>query len=112
ISVKPHSLEYNTEVTTAILVNDILAVGGFLDIEILFVESMVTYVVAADPKLLLFDLILDSISKLQKLFITAHSLSIVPLKYPYYKGTAKLYFRLDKDCQCTAILTCACVIHP
>lgn len=76
-----------------------------------FVESVVTRSFAVGPKLLSFDP-LDDVSDLRKPFTAALGLSIAPLKYPEFEGTAALYFRLGKDDKRTAILTCAHVAFP
>ena len=112
IGVKPHSLLYDAAVAAATVVKDILADAGFPAIEVAFVESVVTRSVAAGPKLLSFDPLLDDVPDLRKPFTTALGLSIAPLKYPHFEGTASLYFRLGKDDKRTAILTCAHVARP
>jgi hypothetical protein len=112
IGVKPHSLLYEAAVAAATVVKKILAEAGFPDIEVAFVESVVTRSVAAGPKLLSFDPLLDDVPDLRKPFTTALGLSIAPLKYPHFEGTAALYFRLSKDDNRTAILTCAHVARP
>jgi len=110
--VKPHSLLYDAAVAAATVVKDILADAGFPAIEVAFVESVVTRSVAAGPKLLSFDPLLDDVPDLRKPFTTALGLSIAPLKYPHFEGTASLYFRLGKDDKRSAILTCAHVARP
>jgi len=112
IGVKPHSLLYDAAVDTAAVVKNILAEAGFPAIEVAFVESVVTRSVAASPKLLSFDPLLDDVPDLRKPFTTALGLSIAPLKYPHLEGTASLYFRLGKNNKWTAILTCAHVARP
>ncbi|KIY44819.1 hypothetical protein FISHEDRAFT_77229 [Fistulina hepatica ATCC 64428] len=112
IGVKPHSLLYDAAVAAATVVKDILAEAGFPAIEVAFVESVVTRSVAAGPKLLSFDPLLDDVPDLRKPFTTALGLSIAPLKYPHFEGTASLYFRLGKDDKRIAILTCAHVARP
>ena len=106
IGVKPYSLLYD-----AAVVKEILAGAGFPDIEVVFVESVVTRSVAG-PKLLSFDPLFDEVPNLRKPFTTALGLSIAPLKYPHFEGTAALYFRPSKDDNRTAILTCAHVARP
>ncbi|CAL1712109.1 unnamed protein product [Somion occarium] len=111
IGVKPDSLLYDTAVDAAAAVKVILAEAGFPDIEVAFVESIVTHSVVG-PKLLSFDPLLDDVPDLRKPFTTALGLSIAPLKYPHFEGTGALYFRLSKDDKRTAILTCAHVARP
>lgn len=67
---------------------------------------------AAGPKLLSFNPALDEVPELRKPFTSILGLSIAPHRYPYYEGTAGLYFRLGKDSQRTAMLTCAHVARP
>jgi hypothetical protein len=109
--VKPHSLLYDAAVAATAVVKEILSGAGFPDIEVAFVESVVTRSVSG-TKLLSFDPLLDEVSNLRKPFTTALGLSIAPLKYPDFEGTAALYFRLSKDDNRTAILTCAHVARP
>ena len=111
IGVKPNSLLYEAAITASTAVKEILAGGGFPDIEVAFVESVVTRSVAG-PKLLSFSPFLDDVPDLRKPFTTALGLSIAPLQYPHFEGTAALYFRLNKDDNRTAILTCAHVARP
>ena len=111
IGVKPHSLLYDAAVAATAAVKEILSGAGFPDIEVAFVESVVTRSVSG-PKLLSFDPLLDEVPNLRKPFTTALGLSIAPLKYPDFEGTAALYFRLSKDDNRTAILTCAHVARP
>ncbi|KAG2073432.1 hypothetical protein BDR04DRAFT_1116331 [Suillus decipiens] len=112
IGVKPHSLLYDAAVTAAAAVVGILDEAGFPAIEVAFVESVVTRSVAAGPKLLSFEPFFDNVPDLRKPFTPALGLSIAPLKYPHFEGTAALYFRLSKDNKRTAILTCAHVTRP
>ncbi|KAI9778209.1 MAG: hypothetical protein M1839_008326 [Geoglossum umbratile] len=112
IGVKPHSLLYDSAVAAAAVVKEILAEAGFPTIEVAFVESVVTRSIAAGPKLLSFNPLLDPVPDLQKPFTAALGLPIAPLKYPHFEGTAALYFRLDKDNRRIAILTCAHVARP
>ncbi|PWW76363.1 hypothetical protein C7212DRAFT_351499 [Tuber magnatum] len=112
IGVKPCSLPYDAAVTAAAMVKEILGEAGFPAIEVAFVESVVTRSVAAGPKLLSFDPLLDEVSDLRKPFTPALGLSIAPLKFPHFEGTAALYFRLGNDDKRTAILTCAHVARP
>ena len=112
IGVKPYSLDYDAAVAATAVVKEILAKAGFPDIEVAFVESVVTRSVASGPKLLSFDPLLDNVPDLRKPFTTALGLSIAPLKYSHFEGTAALYFRLGKDNNRTAILTCAHVARP
>jgi hypothetical protein len=110
IGVKPHTLLYEAAVAATTVVQKILAEAGFPDIEVAFVESVVTRSVAVGPKLRSFDPYLDD--DLRKPFTTTLGLSIAPLKYPHFEGTAALYFRLSKNDRRTAILTCAHVARP
>ncbi|KAH9039473.1 hypothetical protein EDB83DRAFT_2507660 [Lactarius deliciosus] len=112
IGVKPYSLLYEAAVAATTVVKEILAEAGFPDIEVAFVESVVTRSLATGPKLLSFDPILNNVPNLRKPFTTALGLSIAPLDYPHFEGTAALYFRLSKDDKRTAILTCAHVARP
>ncbi|KAM5532548.1 hypothetical protein V8D89_013754 [Ganoderma adspersum] len=92
IGVTPGSLLYDVAVAAAAAaaVKKILAGDGFDTIEVAFVEWVVTRSVG--PKLLSFNPLLDG--------------------YPYYEGTAALYFRLSKDDKRVAMLTCAHVARP
>ncbi|KAI9438364.1 hypothetical protein H4582DRAFT_2111739 [Lactarius indigo] len=92
--------------------SNILAEAGFPAIEVAFVESVVTRSVAAGSKLLSFDPLFNDFPDLRKPFTATLGLSIAPLKYPHFEGTAALYFRLDKDNKRTAMLTCAHVARP
>ena len=77
-----------------------------------FVESVVTRSVAVSPKLLSFNPLLGDVPDPRKPFTTTLGLSIAPLKYPRFEGTAALYFRLGNNDKRTAILTCAHVARP
>jgi len=112
IGVKPDSLLYEAAVAAAGVVKEILAEAGFPDIEVAFVESVVTRSVATSPKLLSFDPLIDDIPDLRKPFTTTLGISIAPLKYPYYEGTGTLYYRLGKNSKRIALLTCAHVARP
>jgi hypothetical protein len=112
IGVKPHSLLYDAAVAAAAVIKEVLVEAGFPSIEVAFVESIVTRSIATGPKLLSFDPLLDDVPDLRKPFTAALGLSITPLKYPHFEGTATLYFRLGKDDKRTAILTCAHVARP
>ncbi|KZP24239.1 hypothetical protein FIBSPDRAFT_736125 [Athelia psychrophila] len=112
IGVKPQSLLYDVAVAAADGVKKILAKAGFPDIEVAFVEAVVTRSVAVGPKLLSFNPILDDVPELRKPFTAVLGLSIAPLSHPHYEGTAALYFRLGKDNKRTAMLTCAHVARP
>ena len=109
IGVKPYSLPYKDAVAAANVIKKILADAGFPNIEVAFVESVVTRSVATGPKLLSFNPLLDDVPDLRKPFTAALGLSIAPLKYP---GTGALYYRLSRDDNRIAILTCAHVAHP
>lgn len=110
--MKPQFLLYDVAVAAADGVKKILAKAGFLDIEVAFVESIVTRSVTAGPKLLSFNPILDEVPELRKPFTSILCLSIAPLSYPNYEGTVALYFRLGKDNKLTAMLTRAHVARP
>ncbi len=99
-------------VAAAAVVKEILAEAGFPDIEVALVESTVTRSVAAGPKLLSFNPLLDDVLDMRKSFAPILGLSIAPLKYPHFEGTGAVYFRLSKDDDRTAILTCAHVARP
>jgi hypothetical protein len=111
IGVKPRSLLYDAAVAAATVVKEILAESGFPTIEVAFIESVVTRSIITGPKLLSFDP-LDDVPNLRKPFTATLGLSIAPLKYPHFEGTAALYFRLGKDDERVAILTCAHVARP
>ena len=64
ISVKPYSLLYEDAVAAADVIKNILAEAGFPTIEVAFVESVVTCSVAAGPKLLSFNPLLDDVPNL------------------------------------------------
>ncbi|KAJ7781877.1 hypothetical protein DFH07DRAFT_949569 [Mycena maculata] len=85
VGVKPHSLLYDAAVVATTVVKKILAGAGFPDIEVAFVESP---------------------------FTATLGLSIAPLRYPHFEGTGALFFRLSKQDNRTAILTCAHVARP
>jgi hypothetical protein len=110
VGVKPHSLVYEDAVAAAAVVKKILADAGFPEIEVAFVESVVTR--SATPKLLSFNPLFDDVPALRKPFTPTLGLSIAPCKYPHYEGTTALYFRLSKDDNRVAILTCAHVARP
>jgi len=112
IGVKPHSLLYDAAVAATTVIKEILANAGFPEIEVAFVESIVTRSVRAGPKLLSFDPLRNHVPDLRKPFTPTLGLSIAPHKHPHFEGTAALYFRLSKDDQRTAILTCAHVARP
>lgn len=110
IGVKPNTLPYEKAVAAAAIVKKILAEAGFPDLEVAFVESVVTR--SAGPKLLPFNPLLDDVPELRKPFTPALGLPIALGKYPYHEGTAALYIRLSKDDNRVAILTCAHVVRP
>ena len=111
IGVMPSSLVYENAVVAADGVKAILAKANFPDIEVAFVESVVTRS-ATGPKLQSFDPLLDGVSEFRKPFTPTLGLSIAPLEFPYYEGTAALYFRVSKDDDRVALLTCAHVARP
>ena len=110
IGVTPGSLLYDVAVIAASAVKNILAEACFDTIEVAFVEWVVTR--SNGPKLLSFDPLLDDVPNLRKPFTPTLGLAIAPLRYPYYEGTAALYFRLNKNDNRVAILTCAHVARP
>ena len=110
IGVKPNTLPYEKAIAAAAIVKKILAGAGYHDLEVAFVESVVTR--SAGPTLLPFNPLLDDVPELRKPFTPALGLSIAPGKYPYHEGTAALYIRLSKDNNRVAILTCAHVVRP
>ncbi|KAF9783224.1 hypothetical protein BJ322DRAFT_1110106 [Thelephora terrestris] len=110
VGVNPGSLLYEDAVAAAAVVKNILTDAGFPDIEVAFIESVVTCFTG--PKLLSFNPILDKVPDLRKPFTPALGLSIAPRKYPYHEGTAGLYFRLSKDDDRVVVLTCAHVARP
>jgi len=110
VGVNPGSLLYETAVAAAAVVKNILTDAGFPDIEVAFIESVVTRFTG--PKLLSFNPLVDRVPDLRKPFTPALGLSIAPRKYPYYEGTAALYFCLSKDDNRVAVLTCAHVARP
>ncbi|KAG5634427.1 hypothetical protein H0H81_002042 [Sphagnurus paluster] len=111
VGVNPGSLLYEAAVAAAAIVKTILTDAGFPDIEVAFVESVVTRLVAG-PKRLSFNPLSVTVPGLLKPFTPALGLSIAPRKYPHYEGTAGLYFRLSKDHDRVAVLTCAHVARP
>src|ERR1700722_7382534 len=111
VGVKPYSLAYDDAVAAAAVVKNILDKAGFGEIEVAFVESVVTRSGAVGPKLLSFNPLLDDVPNLRKPFTPTLRLPIPALKYPYYEGTAALYFRLRKYGP-VAVLTCAHVARP
>lgn len=112
IGVKPNSLLYKDAVAASVAVKAILARAGFPNIEVAFVEAVVSRSAAAGPKLLPFNPLLDDVPELRKPFTPVLGLSIAPLKYPQYEGTAALYFRLGRDNNRIAILTGAHAARP
>ncbi|KAI0030319.1 hypothetical protein K488DRAFT_79701 [Vararia minispora EC-137] len=110
VGVNPGSLPYEAAVVAAAVVKNIFTDAGFPDIEVTFVESVVTR--SAGPKLLSFDYLFDGVTDLRKPFTPTLGLSITPRKYPYYEGTAAIYFHLSKDNDRVAVLTCAHVARP
>ncbi|ETW74722.1 hypothetical protein HETIRDRAFT_127172 [Heterobasidion irregulare TC 32-1] len=110
VGVNPGSLLYEATVAAAAIVKNILTDAGFPDIEVAFIESAVTRFTG--PKLLSSNPLIDSVPDLRKPFNTALGLSTAPRKYPYYEGTAALYFRLSKDDDRVVTLTCAHVSRP
>jgi len=112
ISVKHQSLLYDVAIAAADTIKKILSKSGFPNIKVAFIKSIITHSITVGPKLLLFNPTLNEVPKLWKPFTSILGLSIMPLSYPYYEGTAGLYFRLGKDNKRTAILTCTHVTRP
>ncbi|KAN0081180.1 hypothetical protein V8E55_008804 [Tylopilus felleus] len=110
VGVNPGSLLYEAAVAAAAVVKNILTDAGFPDIEVAFIESVVTRFTG--PKLLSFNPLVDRVPDLRKPFTPALGLSIAPRKYPYYEETAALYFRLSKNDDRVVVLTCAHVARP
>ncbi|KAL6308599.1 hypothetical protein BKA93DRAFT_725412, partial [Sparassis latifolia] len=110
IGVNPGSLLYEAAVAAAAVIKNILTDAGFPDIDVAFIESVVTRFTG--PKLLSFNPLVDRVPDLHKLFTPALGLSIAPRKYPYYEGTTALYFCLSKDNDRVVALTCAHVARP
>ncbi|THH27541.1 hypothetical protein EUX98_g6646 [Antrodiella citrinella] len=110
VGVIPSSLLYEAAVAAAAVVKNILTDAGFPDIEVVFIESVVTRF--ADPRLLSFNPLVDRVPDLRKPFTPTLGLSIAPRKYPHHEGTASLYFRLSQDNKRVAVLTCAHVARP
>lgn len=108
IGVVPSSLTYDVAFAAAAIVKGILANAKFPQIEVAFVESLVTR--SSGPRLLSLDPFTDRIHALKKPFTPTLGLAIAPMKYPYYEGTAALFLRLaDRR---VVILTCAHVVRP
>jgi hypothetical protein len=110
VGVKPGSLLYDGAVAAAAAVRTILTDAGFPEIEVAFVESVVTR--HSGPKLLSFNPLFVNVPDLRKPFTPTLGLSIAPRKHPHFEGTAALYFRLSKDNNRVAVLTCAHVARP
>ncbi|OBZ77823.1 hypothetical protein A0H81_02037 [Grifola frondosa] len=110
VGVNPGSLLYEAAVAAAAVVKNILTDAGFPDIEVAFIESVVTH--STGPKLLSFNPLIDRVPDLRKPFTPTLGLSIAPRKYPYYEGTGALYFRLSGDDDRVVVLTCAHVARP
>ena len=97
--MKPHSLVYEEAVSAS---------AGFPEIEVAFVESMVTN----GPKLLSCNPVLDDVPALWKAFTPTLGLCIAPRKYPYRGGTAGLDSCLSKNDNRVAVLTYAHMVRP
>ncbi|CAA7260647.1 unnamed protein product [Cyclocybe aegerita] len=110
IGVEPYSLLYDDAVAAGDAVLSILKDAGFPGIQVAFIESRLHR--SARPKLLSFEPPFDPDPKLRKDFSHALSLPIAPLKSPNFEGTGALYFRLNKDNDRVALLTCAHVARP
>jgi hypothetical protein len=110
VGVNPGSLLYEAAFAAATVVKTILTDAGFPDIEVAFIESVVTRFTG--PKLLSFNPLVDKVPDLRKPFTPTLGLSIAPRKHPYFEGTTALYFRLSKDNDRVVVLTCAHVARP
>ncbi|KAL4251294.1 hypothetical protein ABKN59_006725 [Abortiporus biennis] len=110
VGVKPRSLLYDDAVAAAAAVKGILTEAGFSEIEVAFLESVVTR--NTGPKLLSFNPFINSVPNLRKPFTSALGLSIASRRYPHFEGTSALYFRLSNDNDHVAVLTCAHVARP
>ncbi|KAI0345010.1 hypothetical protein BDW22DRAFT_1405842 [Trametopsis cervina] len=115
VGLKPGSLLYEAAVAAATIVESILTSAGFPEVEVAFIESVVTR--SSGPKLLSFDeplfpTLSDTVPNLRKPFTPTLGLAIAPRTSPHYEGTAGLYFRLSKDDDRVAVLTCAHVARP
>ncbi|KZT23693.1 hypothetical protein NEOLEDRAFT_1157202 [Neolentinus lepideus HHB14362 ss-1] len=102
VGVNPGSLLYEAAVAAAAVVKNILTDAGFPDIEVAFIESVVTRFTG--PKLLSFNSLVDRVPDLRK--------PLTPHSYPYDEGSAALYFRLSKDDDGVVVLACAHVARP
>ncbi|KAH8115973.1 hypothetical protein DFH11DRAFT_1583254 [Phellopilus nigrolimitatus] len=110
VGVVPHSLLYEDAVAATTIVEKIFTEASFEPPVVAFVESLVTR--SAGPKLLPFNPLLDDIPELRKPFTPTLGLAIAPSKYPFYEGTASLYYRLSGNNNGIAVLTCAHVARP
>ena len=110
IGVKPESLIYSDAVAAAKAVQSILDDIGHPTIQVAFVESVV-HRSGAGPELLSWGTLLD-LPELRKPFTSCLGLAIAPHKHPHYEGTGALYYRLSKDDDRVALLTCAHVARP
>jgi hypothetical protein len=106
IRVKSHSLTYVDAVSAATGVKEILADAGFSEIEVVFIDSVVTRS-GAGPKLMALDPEDDAVPQLRKPFTSSLGLSIAPLKYSQFGGTGGLHLRLSKDDDRVVVLTYA-----
>jgi len=106
----PGSLAYKTAVAGATVVKNILASAGFPNIEVAFIETVMNR--AVGPKLLSFDPLVNKVPNLRKPFTPTLGLAIASRTFPFYEGTAALYFRLPGGNNCVAVLTCAHVACP
>jgi len=88
----PHSLAYKDAGTTASGVKAILTKSYLASVEVV---KLVVKCSIGQPKLLLFNLHCNQVAKFHKDFTPILSLSITPLKTPYYGGMGALYFHLS-----------------
>ncbi|EJD40576.1 hypothetical protein AURDEDRAFT_186961 [Auricularia subglabra TFB-10046 SS5] len=113
IGVKPGSLAYDSAVTAANAVDEILRAAGFPEIQVALIESVYRRC-GTGPKLMNFDPVGDSIADLRKAFTPTLGLSIAPLKSPHFEGTGGLFYRLSSEegDKRVVLSTCAHVAHP
>ena len=105
VGVNPGSLTYKAAVAGAAVVKDILVSAGFPNVEVAFIETVMNR--AVGPKLLSFDPLVNKVPNLRKPFTPTLGLAIASRTFPFYEGTAALYFRLPGGNDRVAVLTCA-----
>ncbi|KZS87133.1 hypothetical protein SISNIDRAFT_322227 [Sistotremastrum niveocremeum HHB9708] len=118
VGVIPSSLSYDAAIDSAALVKKILAESGFPEIEVAFIESLMTRSSSSGsssgspPKLLSFHPLINNVPHLRKPFTPTLGLSIASRTNPFCEGTGAFYFRLPGDDDRIALLTCAHVARP